>query len=297
VTLPDTLSFDVSLNAYGTVGHLFGVDHRTPEYDRLEREYHRMAHLHRATLALLGYSHSGNISPNYAPPLAGRGKEAHVADWSRWDAKFGPLLDGSAFADLPRGNIPVSHLYLPFHEAWPADIRAHYRYRPTVTAYPGVIVEHAMQAPPIEEAFAAEFADSMTAVVRDFARHFYEKGWDRTQFQFYLNNKSTYRDPKQGGRGTSWWLLDEPCHRDDWLALAYFSRLMRPGRAAFPSAHLVFREDISRPQWQRDYLDGLVDLMVVSGGEMATRERCLAETRRRLNVRYWGVRHRERRTR
>src|SRR5439155_7408872 len=137
---------DISLNPYGTVGHLFGIDDRTPEYRALEREYHRMAHAHRATLAVLGYSHGGNVSTNYAPPLEGEGANMRVSDWSSWDAQFGPYLDGSAFADLPRKGVPISHFYLPFHEAWPSDIRAHYRYHQTVADYPALITEHAMTA-------------------------------------------------------------------------------------------------------------------------------------------------------
>ena len=130
LTLPDRLSFDISLNGYGTVGGPFGLDDRTEAYRALEREYHRMAHAHRETLVLLGYSHSGTVTSNYAPPLEGAGAGLRVRDWSAWDTQFGPYLDGSAFKDLPRKGVPVSHFYLPFHEAWPVDIRSHYAYKP-----------------------------------------------------------------------------------------------------------------------------------------------------------------------
>ena len=106
-------------------------------------------------------------------------------------------------------------------------------------------------------------------------------------FQFYQNDKYYYKDPKMGGRGTSWWLLDEPNHRDDWLALAYFARLWRAGVGKNPAVTMLHREDISRPQWQRDYLDGLVDLMVVSG-ELYTKGPRLREMKERLGVRYWN---------
>src|SRR5439155_15079062 len=89
------------------------------------------------------------------------------------------------------------------------------------------ILEHALRAPPVEQAFDQEFKDEFQAVAREFARHFREKGWTQTQFQFYLNNKYYYRDPKQGGYGSYWWLLDEPMHRDDWLALRFFGKLFR----------------------------------------------------------------------
>jgi hypothetical protein len=287
LTLPDTLSFDISLNTYGTVGHLFGIDDTTPAYRALEREYHRMAYLHRATLAILGYSHSNNFSTNYAPPLEGSGANLHVQDWTAWDTQFGPYLDGSAFADLPRRGVPISHFYLPFHEAWPVDIRTHYHYQQTTNDYPALIAEHALQAPPIEQAFDPEVGEGFVAVARQFAEHFRAKGWTRTQFQFYQNDKYYYKDPKMGGRGTSWWLLDEPNHRDDWLALAYFARFFRQGIQAVAGVSMLCREDISRPQWQRDYLDGLVDLMVVSG-ELYTKGPLLRDLQERLGVRYWN---------
>ncbi|MGC8667450.1 MAG: hypothetical protein ACP5VE_04955 [Chthonomonadales bacterium] len=288
LVLPDRCSFDVSLNTYGTVGHLFGISDATPAYLALERSYHRMAHMHRATLAVLGYSHSGRISTGYAPPLEGTGANRHVADWSAWDAHFGPYLGGSAFADLPWPSAPITHMYLPFHEDWPADIRRYYHYTPTTDRYPDIIVEHALKAPPIEEAMDPAFALEFKAVLDDFARHIVQMGWTQTRFQLYLNNKYYYRDPAMGGQGTSWWLLDEPNHRDDWLALAYFARLLRDARRGWKSpAPIIFREDVSRPQWQRDTLDGLVDLMVVGGGEFFNRTRRLAEMKRKWGVQFW----------
>src|SRR5437763_13517811 len=117
-----------------------------------------MAHANRATLAPLGYSHSGRISTNFAPPLEGDGATMRVSDWSSWDAQFGPYLDGSAFKGLPRDGVPIAHFYLPLHEAWPSDIRKHYHYTPTVLDYPGIIVEHAMRAPTIEQAMDQDLA-------------------------------------------------------------------------------------------------------------------------------------------
>ena len=287
LTLPDTLSFDLSLNTYGTLGGPFGLDDRTPAYRDLEREYHRLAHLHRATLVVLVYSHSGTVSTHYAPPLEGEGAKLHVKDWSDWDAQFGPYLDGSAFADLPRKGVPITHFYLPFHEAWPMDMHTHYHYQQTVADYPALITEHALQAPPVEQAFDKEFGLGFTAVARQFAEHLRAKGWTRTQFQLYQNDKHYYKDPKQGGKGTSWWLLDEPNHRDDWLALGYFDGFFRKGIQGVRGVTMLHREDISRPQWQRDYLDGHVDLMVVSD-ELYNKGPRLREMQETLGVRYWN---------
>jgi hypothetical protein len=279
-TLPDTLSFDVDLNAYGPPGK---GDAAT------ELAFHRLAHAHRATLCCLGYNQGGRANPDYVPALAGSGKEMRVSDWSAFDARHGRYFDGSAFNDLPRRGVPLAHAYLPLHEGWPADIRKHYHYTPTATKYLEIIAEHALRAPPVEEAFDAQFKEEFAAVAREFARHYRERGWTRTQFQFFLNDKYYFKDPKQGGRGSSWWCLDEPMHRDDWLALQFFGRMFKQAVAESPNPNFVFRADISRPQWQRDWLDGLVDLMCVSREFFAKNELCMAMKRRGVSFWHYGT--------
>ncbi|MCX6358445.1 MAG: DUF4091 domain-containing protein [Armatimonadetes bacterium] len=282
--MPDAPRFDVSLNTYGPVSRAWRLPDESPRALALEREFHRMAHLHRATLASLGYSHGGDVTAGYAPPVAGTGADLRVTDWSAWDARWGPYLDGRAFDGLPRGRTPVTHLYLPIHEAWPADIRADYAFKASTRDYPACIIEHALKAPAIADALPASYGDAVAAASRLFADHARQRGWNRTEFQFYLNNKNMYRDPAMGGRGVSWWLLDEPNYRDDWLALAYFARQMRRGA---PRGSVVrFREDCSRPQWQRNRLDGLVDLMVVNE-EIYHRPALIETLRTRAGTRFW----------
>jgi hypothetical protein len=279
--LPDRLSFEVDLNAYGAPG-----DAET------ELRYHRLAHEHRATLNILGYSQNGNAYPGYVPPLEGSGQSLRVKDWTEFDRRFGRYFDGSAFAGLPRGSVPVTHAYLPFCEGWPSDIRRHYRFTPTTAAYPDLITEHALRAPPVEEALDETFKQEFQAIVAEFTRHFQAKGWTQTAFQFYLNNKYYYKDPQQGGRGSSWWLLDEPMHRDDWLALRFFGRMFKEsvrealGPPSPRDPRMLFRADISRPQWQRDWLDGLVDLMCVSGEFYSKNDLCM-DMKRRQRIEFW----------
>ena len=52
------------------------------------------------------------------------------------------------------------------------------------------------------------------------------------------------------------------------------------------AAKFVIREDISRPQWQRDYLEGLVDLMCVSN-ELFTHQPCLLKLQEQ-GVKLWN---------
>lgn len=287
LAMPLHLGFEVSLNTYGTVGGPYHLPDNTPAYLDLERAYHRIAHEHRGTLAILGYSHSGNTSTGYAPPITGTGTGTRVADWSAWDTHFGPYLDGSAFTGLPRGPIPVTHLYLTVHENWPATMADHYHYSAGVTGYPAMITEHAMRAAPVEETFDRPHGEAITTVLRQVAEHAAQKGWKETRLQFYLNNKHYYKDPAQGGRGVCWWLLDEPMSRDDWLAIAYFARLNRRAAGTSRRWPISFREDISRPQWQRGMLDGLVDLMVVSS-ELFAKPRLLADIKARIPCTVWN---------
>jgi len=263
VALPDRLSFVLELNSYGDVSGQYGVDGTSAEYALIEREYHRLAHRHRANWDPLPYSQASNPTPGMVPPLTGAGAQTRVADWTAWDARYGPLLDGSAFADLPRSGVPVHSMYLPFCEGWPASISL-YTAGVQTKEYPQLIVDHAMAAPPIEQAFPALYKGTFGAVLSDYRTHIEQRGWNQTWLQFYMNDKYYFKDPKQGGRGTSWWLLDEPMHRDDWLALRFYALMMRQATDA-SAVRFVSRGDISRPQWQPSWMGGAFDLECVAG--------------------------------
>ena len=293
LTLPDRLNFAVDLNCYSGVDSGYQVQRGTPEYRRLEHAYHRLAHLHRANLNVLGYSHSGSTVPDHAPPLAGEGAATRVASWSDWDAHFGPLLDGSAFAGLPRGGVPITAMYLPFFENWPGDLRNSYRFNDypaakTEEEYRAIIASHALRAAPIEECFPREYQERFSAVVSEFAAHLRRRGWTRTQCQIYFNNKYYYKRPSQGGRGVSWWLLDEPNHRDDVRALSFFASLARKGLARHGGGvPIILRTDISRVEWIRDLLPGQIDLNCVSR-RFFEKNRYLTGDRRRFGRTFWN---------
>jgi hypothetical protein len=67
----------------------------------------------------------------------------------------------------------------------------------------------------------------------------------------YLNNKYDW--------GGTYWTLDEPSGRDDWQALRFWAQLFKAGLAGARSTHFRFRGDVSRPWWQYDQLEGLMD--------------------------------------
>ena len=186
-TLPNKLSFLAEMNCYGTAG---------PSPAGLE--YYRAAHEHRLCLNRLYYNWRGR--PSQAPK-----RTADGFDWSQWDKDFAPLLDGSAFADLPRASEPVDAFYLPLCENWPVPIEPHYR-----------------KAYWADSALTAAYRRELTDAFADFARHCGRKKWRDTIFEFYLNNKVYHK--RQGGwqRSSALWLFDEPVNVQDFWALRWY---------------------------------------------------------------------------
>jgi hypothetical protein len=243
--LPERLSFVPQMNAYGLP-------------DKQEAAYYRLAHEHRSCLNCLRYSWQGKVHEGCAPKVTAGGSW----DWTAWDRRFGPLLDGSAFAGLPRGRVPVEEFYLPLNENWPMDHERAYR--------GGYWIEKAYP-----ESYWAEFR----AASRQFARHIKEKGWADTTFEFYLNDKVFFKDTRGSWSGCSApWIFDEPFNTQDFWALRRFGREFLT--AASGERNLVFRCDISRPEWQRDLLDGICGVEVIGGSLRTYRDRVLARQAR-----------------
>lgn len=289
--LPDELSFLIDLNAYSGVNAGYNISRGTPEYHKLLQAHHRIAHLNRTNLDILGYSHTGTTEPDQTPPLIGVGAETKVASWKDWDAHFGPLVSGSAFADLPRASVPVQAIYLALFENWPGDLRKSYKWNiperaRTTEEYWQQIARHGLQAGLIEDGFPREYQDRFSAVAREFAEHFREKKWTKTRYQIFFNNKYYYKDPARIGRGVSWWLLDEPNHHDDYRALSFFGNLGKRWLKDYSDVPMVFRTDISYVDFIRDQIPGLIDIDSASR-HFFTRNRYLMDNRNRFGREYW----------
>ncbi|MBI4875742.1 MAG: hypothetical protein HY822_13995 [Acidobacteria bacterium] len=290
--LPDKLNFVVDLNCYSGVESGFPAQRGTPEYRAIEQAYYRVAHLNRGNLDILGYSHNGSTVADHTPPLTGEGAQTRVADWSAWDAHFGPIAGGSAFADLPRASQPVAALYLPFFENWPGDLRRGYKFNnypaaKTEEEYREIVTRHTLTAAPVEEAFDREYQERVPAVAAEFARHIRERGWTNTEYCVYFNNKYYYKRPSQGGRGVSWWLLDEPNHRDDVRATSFLAALVKRGLKGHEDVPILLRTDISRVDWIRDLLAGQIDINCISR-RFYEKNRYLRDDPVRFGRRFWN---------
>ena len=192
--LSDHLSFLPEMNCYGL-----------PEN---EREYYRLAHRHRTVLNRVPYSQSGQVHEGCAPRWDSKGL---VFDWTAWDRRFGPILDGSAFADLPRQSVPVERFYLPLHENWPSPMDENYNGDYWA-----------------DRAFPEAYRRAFVAASRQIAEHVRAKGWSETLLQGFLNNKNNFK-ARGWSRGSSPWLLDEPANFQDYWALRYFARAFHEG--------------------------------------------------------------------
>lgn len=235
--LPDRLSFIPQMNCYGVPEH--------------ELDYMKLAHHHRLTLNHLRYGWSGKTETNAVPARRSDGSW----DWTAWDAEFGPLFDGTAFRDQRRPGVPIEAFYLPLNENWPMNHEAHFR-----GGYW------------IEDAYDAEYWKEFRNVARAFAEHFADKKWHDTMFEFYLNNKLYFKETRDNrwDACSAAWIFDEPVNTQDFWALRRFGMEFKQAVSSGATSgqrgpRFMVRADISRPEWQRDLLDGVTDAEVVSG--------------------------------
>ncbi|MEY3175760.1 MAG: hypothetical protein RLZZ436_3674 [Planctomycetota bacterium] len=269
--LPRTASFLCEMNSYGVPDH---VD----DYYALQQA----ACDHRTHLNILHYSQQtappGARKSNLDMRLrSGRRMDNRRYDsvqpgdttafWDDFAEAFGPVLDGSLFADSHRGAIPLPGFYLTFHESWPLNCRAHFNGNPDA-----------------ELAFsdAPQYSETFVNVLQSFVQLAERRKWTKTGFQVYLNNKGSLSDPQR-----SPWILDEPAAFWDYRALAWFGRLTDRGRSNSRSVQIDYRIDISRPEFARRQLDGRNDLWVVSGDAFRNYRALVQDRIRRDGIKVW----------
>lgn len=247
ILMPSKLSFFPELNLYNG-----------PDRAGTERFYqaHQIAHEHRTVINRVPYNQNGTIHNDMIPEISYSYNGKLEIDWTDYDRRLGPLFDGSVFATGERKRIPVEKFYLPFFENWPVPLSPNYKYDFTGKKTQKIISEHAMDALPVNDALSSKYKEDFSEVIKRFKKHFKDKGWHQTEFQFYLNNKWHWNG------SSSWWNLDEPVSYDDWIALNFFGSFFKQA-IKDNSLKFIFRADISRPQWQHDWLNGILDVMYV----------------------------------
>lgn len=211
-TLPDETNLAVDLMNYGFVSIERGWPDMIldgPRHRAIEREFYRLAHKHRMTFNILPYNHDGMIPKGLKPELAGVGSRVEVRDWTSWDERFGPMLSGEAFQDLPRKGQPVSHFFLPYNLRWPSAM--------SNWNTPDYRIEH-------------------LRISQEFREHLRERGWTKPQYQIYYNHKEHYNFFP--------WNLDEPTREKDLQALHYLGEILDEGFPSSDPVEVCFRLDI-----------------------------------------------------
>jgi hypothetical protein len=223
-------AFVMELNGYVYLPKCAGYESDDPLCKEIEHEYYKLGFEHNGIINILPYSHHGTIQPGYAPEIDMVDGEMRVTDWTKWDEHFEQYLSGTYVKDIEGKSIPVTHLYLPFHENWPMPINDYYKIRVDSVEYPHCINEHMKKCTNIYDDFLPGYREGIKSVMKDFINHFDEKGWHNVQFQYFFNNKHFYKQKgvhddfpygdglakwlafhtlPNDGSGTSWWLLDE----------------------------------------------------------------------------------------
>lgn len=240
--IPDEDAVAMDHNTYGTswfaeqypklVGRAGPDFWASKDYFGLIHSYHRIFYEHRGVFHQLGYGHAGKVGPEFAPRLEGSGATKHVADWTLFDRHYGPLLDGSAFANTHRGVRPIPFVYLPINPEWPASF-----------LWWG------------EPGYEREYVN----VVSEMERHFREKGWTSTRFELFFNHKKRYKGFPWDG--------DEARFPHDYPYFREYARLTKLAVPANSPVKIVFRADVSwtmERQWKE--LAGVVNFWVCGGG-------------------------------
>ena len=119
----------------------------------------------------------------------------------------------------------------------------------------------------VEHAYDDAYWTAFRNAAGEFAKHLQAKGWTEPMFEFYLNNKVYFKRDRQNrwDACSAAWVFDEPANTQDFWALRRFGMEFWQGVATHPGARFTFRIDVSRPQWQRNLLDGVTSVEVTSG--------------------------------
>jgi len=219
--LPDRPAFRMDYLSYGSPLSALGLDVRLgngatgdvklpPAALAAEQQAHALALDNRGYLNVLPYaSQRGN--PFYAYPVTGSGRNATIASFAGFDARFGPLLDGRVgkYGTAPPVFGLAFNLNYPYRAQ--ADPAAQFNWRPFKDAVPDR---------PGQEPALRDVEDTWRAVGQQTLAHVAQRGWTNTAFEVFNNQKPATNN-------TSPWNLDEPVDARDYRALRYLFTLAK----------------------------------------------------------------------
>ncbi len=288
IIIPDYSTFLVDLNGYSNP---WNWGSSNAQNDRITLRYFQAAHKHRVTPNALPYSHlNGKVQSDRVPDtMTGSGSTLHAASWTTFDRRYGPLFDGTAFSPTnptqpyygPGQNTPITHFYSTFHESWPI-----YTLDPTYGfdaagsgplywygLNPGSLATLFTNLPDVfNNAFPDGYKQGLRNVMADWVTHANQKGWTRTAFETYHNEKFsdswlvggvTYYDPV-------FWVMEENDSADDFRADGFYHQLWRDGyaQANCPDVKWHFRIDISDRYGQNfGQLDNRINYWDLAAGD------------------------------
>ena len=278
ISFPQQPSWVIDLNCYDYgIQNLMKVS-RAGDYDRylgIEKKFYQMAKAHRAQLNALPYNQNGGVDESSAPQVEVNGTKARLVSFDKWEQRFGDYFSGKAFTREqgytgPGQGLPMTHHYIPFQENWPLPLKENYGdYKEVKTRLD--FAEWAKTSRPGGEAFSEEYREGVIDAASQFFRHLKKRGYTKTAFQVYYNNKYYFKVPFFGemreGTGTSFWLLDEPVDYDDYAINGFFMGLIQKGyeKAKVPDVKLDLRTDVSMPEMTRGLWDGICNMWTTSG--------------------------------
>lgn len=238
--LPDRPTFRMDYLSYGSPLQELRMDARlgngatgdvklSREALGTEQQAHALALDNRAFLDVLPYA-SQRGTPLYAYPVSGTGSKATITSFAGFDERFGPLLDGK----VGKYGTPPPIFELAFNLNYPykaqADPAAQFDWRPFKNSIPDG---------PGKEPALRELEDTWRAVGQQTLAHVADRGWTRTAFEVFNNQK-----PRSNN--TSPWSLDEPVAAADYQALRYLFTLAKWSfdGAAAKNIRVITRVDI-----------------------------------------------------
>ena len=209
----------------------------TPEIKAYIHQVYKLSMDNRCFLNILPYSGSRG-SPVFAYPVENTGANGKIPSYEEYDDLFAAVLDGKL---NKFGKAPM-HFTLPFNVNYPysgnGEPANQFNWQPFANKMPatqGVLPE------------LKEYEDINKTIAAQTFKHFAEKGWKDTCFEFFHNQKG---DPKKNRIGS--WKLDEPVTKSDYEALRYLFNLGRWSAEASKALGIKTANRIDIGHWHCD---------------------------------------------